>query len=516
MILALLLALATPPVDAPGPPLEEILSRALAHLEASEAEAARREVERALELYPSSPAVHNFLGVLEAHDGRAEAAERHFRDATRLAPQYTDAYLNLGRLGQEASARDPEAARRALDAYRAILAYDPDHAEARFQSAVLHQVLGDYDLSLEDLNRLSPADRERPAALAVRLADHVGRGDQAAADRAADVLLGRAGVAEADLRSLLPVLAEHRREDLAVRVLEALRARGWASVDDLRALGLAYERQGSLAFAREALEAAWGASAPGVTLLVDLARVAHRQGDREGALGYLGHARALEPDNAHVHFFFGMVCVEMELGAEAYLALKEAARLDPENPSVNYAMGAVAVHREDPGEAIPYFEKYSELRPDDPRGPFNVGVAAFKARDYETARRLLGPAAEQPLTAAPASYYLARMARAELEFEEAARRARRAVEVKPDYADPWSELGLVYLRLGELDEAEAALERCLELEPDHYLGNLHLGMLYARTRDPRGPAQKQRFEALKEENEEKMVDFLRPVEVRPY
>jgi Flp pilus assembly protein TadD len=126
------------------------------------------------------------------------------------------------------------------------------------------------------------------------------------------------------------------------------------------------------------------------------------------------------------------------------------------------------------------------------------------------------PAAERPETAAPANYYLARMARAELDFEEAERRARRAVEADPEYADPYSELGLVYLRLGEPDKAEQALARCLELDPDHYLGNLHLGMLYSRTRDPRGPAQRTRFEAIKKEREENAVEFLRPIEVRPY
>ena len=66
--------------------------------------------------------------------------------------------------------------------------------------------------------------------------------------------------------------------------------------------------------------------------------------------------------------------------------------------------------------------------PDDPRGPFNIGVAAFKARDYATARAELGPASALPETAAYAYYYLARMARAENEFEEALGYARHAVE----------------------------------------------------------------------------------------
>jgi tetratricopeptide (TPR) repeat protein len=500
MVLSLLVLLASPQAGAPS--LLDILSRALEHLEASDHPAARRELAQALELYPTSPAVYNL--------------ERRFREALLREADYTDARLNLGRLYQENAARFPDAARKALAEYQAILEYEPDHVEARFQSASLHQTLGDFDRSLDDLSRLPPANQERPTALAIRCANHAGRGERSLADEAAAALLRRTDLTALDVRPILPVLAAHGREDLALRLLEVLRDRRWASADDLKSLGLLHERQGQLAFAREALEAAAAARPESVALLLDLARVAHKQGDLRGALGYLGHARALEPDNAHVHFFFGMVCVDLDLGAEADKSLVEAVRLDPDNPSINYAMGAVASHRKDPGEAIPYFERYSELRPDDPRGPFNVGLAAFKAKDYVAAREKLVPAAERRETAAPANYYLARMAWAELEFEEAERLARRAIEADPDYADPYSELGFVYMRLGEIEKAEQALERCLELDPDHYLGNLHLGMLYARTRDPRGPGQKERFEMLKKERDRRAVDFLRPIEVRPY
>jgi tetratricopeptide (TPR) repeat protein len=244
--------------------------------------------------------------------------------------------------------------------------------------------------------------------------------------------------------------------------------------------------------------------------------VAQKAGDREGALGYLAHARALEPANARVHLLFGMTCVELDLGVEAYNSLKEAVRLDPENAAVNYAMGAVALHRKDPTEAIPYFRKYAELEPAEPRGPLAMGVAAFEAKDYETARGLLVPAAERRETAAAANYFLARMARAEGEFEEGLRLALRSVEANPSYADPWSELGLLYLRLGRPEKAAEALERCLKLDPEHYLGNLHLMMLYAQTRDPREPAQRQRFEEIRTRRNERGTDFLRPIEVRPY
>jgi len=493
-----------------------MLERARQSLEASDRPAARRELTEALRRYPTSPAVRNFLGVLEAGEGRYTEAERRFREAVRLVPQYTDAYLNLGRLYQEHGEKDTQAATKALAAYQAILRYQPDHSEARFQSAALLQAMGEFGRSLDELRRLPPADQERPAALAVRLADHAGKGERAEADAAAGKLLARGGFDELDVRPILPVLAAHGRGDLAVSLIEDLRRRGRASSDDLQRLGLLREKDGRLVEARVRLEEAARDRPDSVPLLLDLARVAQKAGDRQGALGYLAHARALEPANARVHFLFGMICVELDLGAEAYNSLKEAVRLDPENAAANYAMGAVALHRKDPSEAIPYFRKYAELEPKEARGPFAIGVAAFQARDYETARRLLVPAAERPATAAGANYFLARMARAEGELEEALRLALRSVEANPSYADPWSELGLLYLRLGQPGKAEEALRRCLELDPEHYLGNLHLGMLYAQTRDPREQEQRQRFDEIKKRGAEKGADFLRPIEVVPY
>jgi len=513
MVLSLLLLLA---VQAGPTPLPEVLARALRHLEADDRAAARRELTEALRLFPASPAVHNFLGVVEAGDGNFPAAEMRFREAVLRAPDYTDAYLNLGRLFQEHGGKDPKAATKALAAYQAILRYDPAHAEARFQSAALLQAVGEFSRSLDELGHLSPADRDRPAALAVRLADHAGQGERAEADAAIEKLLTQGGFGEPDVRPTLPVLLEHGREDLAVRLLEDLRRRGRASPDDLQRLALLREKAGEFVEARVRLEEAAQGRPESVPVLLDLARVAHKAGDREGALGYLGHARALEPGNARVHFLFGLACVELDLGGEAYNSLKEAVRLDPENAAVNYAMGAVALHRKDPSEAIPYFRKYAELEPKEPRGPFAIGVAAFQAKDYDSARQMLVPAAERPETAAAALYFLARMARAETEFEEALRLALRSVEANPSYADPWSELGLLYLRLGQPEKAKEALDRCLKLDPEHYLGNLHLMMLYGQTRDPREAAQRQRFEAIKARRAEQAADFLRPIEVRPY
>jgi tetratricopeptide (TPR) repeat protein len=195
MLRALLLVLA---LQAGSVPLAEMLERARQNLESSDRAAARRELTAALKLYPTSPAVYNFLGVLEAGEGNYGEAERRFREAVLRAPDYTDAWLNLGRLCQENGATDPKAATKALAAYQAILRYEPSHAAARFQSAALLQAMGEFGRSLEELGRLAPADQDRPAALAVRLADHAGKGERAEADAAAGKLLAQGGYALAN------------------------------------------------------------------------------------------------------------------------------------------------------------------------------------------------------------------------------------------------------------------------------------------------------------------------------
>ncbi len=319
------------------------------------------------------------------------------------------------------------------------------------------------------------------------------------------------------MRPILPVLLAHGREDLAVRLLEDLRRRGRASSDDLQRLGLLREKDGQLAEARVRLEEAAQGRPDSVPLLLDLARVAQKARDLQGALGYLAHARALEPGNARVHFLFGMVCVELDLGGGG-LQLPEGggpARPGERRRQLRHGRGRPPPQGRLRGHPLLPQVLGARARTS-PAGRSRSAWPPSRPRTSRPPRALLRPAAERPATAAAANYFLARMARAENEFEEALRLALRAVEADPAYADPYSELGLLYLRLGQPEKAEQALRRCLEIDPEHYLGNLHLTMLYAQTRDPREPEQRQRFDEIKKRRAEKAADFLRPIEVRPY
>lgn len=61
--------------------------------------------------------------------------------------------------------------------------------------------------------------------------------------------------------------------------------------------------------------------------------------------------------------------------------------------------------------------------------------------------------------------------------EEAVRHFRRAVNIAPEYADAWNELGDTYRVLSKLELAEEALLRALELAPESAQPHLNRGML---------------------------------------
>ena len=470
-------------------------------------------VDRALREYPSDPALHNLAGAIDAQQGRYAPAERHFKASIAADRRLAAAYMNLGRLYQEHATGDPAAPRKALAVYRQLLTIDPSQREALFQAAYLAACIGDWATSREWLDRLPPDLRSRPQALAIVAVDAAGVGDRAQATNTARALAGQPELAEQDVLAILPALDLAKDDALTEQLFAALEQRHLASAASLRQLGMVNVRLGHLDRARQFFDRAFAAGGPRVPILIDLARVAYKQKDFEGALGYLAHARDLDAKNAEVHFLFGLTCVELNLGAEAFEALQKAVALAPDNAYVNYAMGAVAIHRHEPAEALPYFEKYVRLKPDDPRGRFALGAARFYSSDLVGARQDLQRAARAPDTSAGAHYFLAKIARQHEDLETAGVEIGRALAVNPRYADALAEQGLIQTRLGQFEAAERSLQAALASDPENYAATVNLAALYARTRDPRRDEQKARLDALQDKRAAAAQEFLRIVQV---
>ena len=484
-------------------------------IEQGDLDSAHKELESALVAFPEDPVLYNLQGVVAAQQSDYTAAESNFKKALERAPDFVGALLNLGRLYQENPGKDPDALRKGLAVYEKILRCESSNAEALYQSALLLELRGSFQASVERLKRLPTEARSRPQALAVTCADYAGLGRTSAAFEAADEMLRAPELSEADVLIAVPVVEAHD-EKLAIKLLGGLDERKLASGAQLAHLGVLYGHARQLPRARETLERAVRAGAPEVDTLSELARIAYQQQDRQGALGYLAHARDLDPRRAAVHFFFGMVCVEMDLPLEARKSLEEAVRLDPENAYYNYALGAVAVHGPNPGEAVPYFAKYIQRKPDDPQGRFALGVAYFHMGDYEAARKELGAVAARKEITAGAHYFLGRIARQEEDLTTAESELEQAVTANPKFADSLAELAHVHIRLQQYEKARRELEQAAALDPENFRVNANLLILYQRTKDPRANAQQARFEDIKKKRSEYEQLLWRTIEIRPY
>ena len=514
-LLALLALLTTSGNARPAAQSPETVQRIQQLLESGDTAGAQALLTQAWRESPDRAGLYNLQGVINAQEGDFASAEANFRKAIKLAPDLEGAYLNLGRLYQEHISKDVAAREKALGVYDSLLRFSPNQVEANYQSAVLLMQKGLYPASLNRLNKLPAEAQNRAQALSVKCGDNAGLGQDEKAEQAAKQMLGSADLAEANVTSILPILANRKNHALAATLLEGLKARQLASFDSLESLGLLYKSMGRLAEARQTLEAAAPLQPGSVPNLLNLARVADEQKDYTGALGYLAHAREIEPNNAAIHFFWGIVCIEQDLAEEAYQALKKAVTLDPRNAYYNYALGAVAMERENGSESIPYFQKYCELKPHDPRGRLALASAYFNSYENEKAEEILTAISNNPQTAAGAHYYLGRIANRKGDYAEAIRQLRMALKVHPDFADAYAELGLVHLKQAQYPQSEEALLKALNLKPDSYLANLNLMVLYQRTKSPKADEQAKRFEQIKKQRARRAQDLLRSIQVEP-
>lgn len=495
-------------------PLADILTRAQELIQQGNLREARDLLAQAAKEFPNVASPHSLLGVVEAQEGNLSAAESHFLRAVALSPDYEGAYLNLGRLYQQQARSDPRAMRNAIEIYERLLKVHAGSVEANYQLAALYNQKGSFRRSLDYLNRIPPSERDRASSLTLLCANYAGIGELQKSKETADRLSSRADLSEPEVLMILPVLTAHEADDVSVGLLEALDRRGLASFDGLYSLASIYKRQGRLGEARDAFLRTTAFKPDTVPVLIELARIAEKQKDFQGSLSYLAHARDLDPDNGAIHFFFGMVCIEMNLIEEAYRSLKQAVKLDPENAYYNYAMGVAAEQKTFYPEAVEHFRKYNELKPDDNRGRLALGIAHFYNRDRESARKEFDHAAQYSETAAGANYFLARMASQEGDLDQAVERIQKTLQRVPDFAGAYAELGNIHLKRNEYEEAENILKRAVTLDKDNYRANLYLVMLYTRMRDPRAKEQTRVFEEVKKKRTAETKEFYRLIEVR--
>jgi tetratricopeptide (TPR) repeat protein len=456
------------------------------------------------------------LGIVHANRNDMKAAAADFTQAVHFSPRLVGAYLNLGRACEMLSSSEPAAEERAIEQYRRLLKLEPTSHDVRLQLAKLLAKRGQYQASLTELAQLGSSERARGLAVAVQCSDLAGLQRPKEAGAVAQTLRTLPDLDEQVMDTVLPTLLKSKADSIVVILLTAADQRRPLSYATLQELAAAHEHCGELPEARLVLERMVSTNSKDGSALLELARVAQKQNDLNGALGYLAHARDLRPDYAPVHFFFGVVCIELDLPVEAKKSLQKALDLDPENAIYNYARGSVELQGRSAWEAIPYFKKFVAAKPEDQRGHFALGAAEFASEDYEAATKEMKSAANNEETAAGAQYFLGRIAKAEGDWAAAAQHLQKSIDADPSYADSHAELGLSRMHLEDLAGARKELDRALALNPDSYIANGNLLTLFRRTKDPLASSQEERLRNLDVKRSEKQELMLRTIGINRY
>jgi tetratricopeptide (TPR) repeat protein len=485
------------------------------HMEQNDLDGARSLIAGAQAKFPANGGLENLLGVIEAQQGHTDRAIQEFSAAISHDPSLDGAYLNLGRIYMQTAESDKTARASAQRTYDRLLRREPNHAEANYQAAMLLLWDHDYEGSLQHLAKLGPEDRGRISAQIVLCADEAALHHASAADKAAAAIEAAPDLTEQDAVEVLPALRAAHRADLIESIFAAANDKTPLSANGLRILGLAQEGEGKFEIARKTLESAFALNGSSVAILVDLTRVAKASKDYQGALGYLAHARDLQPNDASFAYEFGVISLRMGLLGESRKAMDEAVKLSPDNPEYNFGMGTVSSFAQDATQGLPYLEKYHALRPSDPAALLAIGTTYFRAKKFDSASVWLKQAASHKTTAADAHYYLGRIARVEGHLEDAKHELEQANTLTPDRADVLAELGQVFVASREYREAQTYLDRAVAIDAENYGANFGLLQLYARTGDARREEQSKHFDQIKAKDEEHYQEMMRIINVRP-
>ena len=483
-------------------------------IEAGNLDSARAMIVAEARRYPSDGGLDNLLGVVEIQQGHVDKARQAFSAAIKHSPRLASANMNLSRIDMQSASDDLSRRAEARRLSKKVLQLDPSNDEAKYQLATIFAWDHSYQRSLDYLETLGQQAREQVGSEALRCSDETALGHLDGASKAATAMAANPYLTEEDAMVCLPALRTARRADLIETIFAAAADHQALSAVGLRILGLAMEAEGKPQQARATLESAFAANTSSATVLVDLTRLAKAANDLNGALGYLAHARELQPDDARLAYEFGVICLKMDLYREGRKAIAEAVKLAPGNPTYNYELGVIASMGNDPIEALPYLNKFHSLRPQDAAGILALGVAHFRAKDYTSATKWLKQAAPGMATAAEAHFYLGQIARQEGHLNEATREFKLSLSMRPDSADALAELGQIYLANRDYSHATPCYERAIQLDPDNYTANFGLLQLYARTGDQRRDRQSKRFDEIKDKKEQRDREMMRTIEIR--
>jgi tetratricopeptide (TPR) repeat protein len=166
---------------------------------------------------------------------------------------------------------------------------------------------------------------------------------------------------------------------------------------------------------------------------------------------------ATHPDDGARVGRLGMVLHAWQQLEQAAVVYARAASLAPGTFDWPYLGATLAARAARFDEAARLLEHAVKLRPDYLPARVRLGEALFESGRHAESAALFETLAREPAAAAPAEYWLGRLA-ASRRPEKAVEHFRRAIERFPGFGAAYYAMAMAYRDLGKPDEAKAALE----------------------------------------------------------
>jgi tetratricopeptide (TPR) repeat protein len=329
----------------------------------------------------------------------------------------------------------------AAEIYRAILAEDPDQADALHLLGVVAFQQGNHPLACE--------------------------------------LIGRAVALQPGAAPFHANLAEVYRAtgqfDRAVRCCRTALALQPDSPEAANNLGLALLAQGDPAAAVPQFHAALQARPTDALLHNNLGNALRLHGDTAAALASFRRALELKADLAEAHTNLGQLLLEQYQNEPALHHCREAVRLRPDLPEAHNNLGNVlrALGRLD--EARDAYQAALKLNPQLALTYNNMGQALQEGGQLREAIAWYQRALQLDPDAARTHCNLASALEEQQDFEGAVSGYRRALQLQPDYAEAHNGLGFVLHEQGNYPEALTEYRAVLRLKPAFATGHCNLG-----------------------------------------
>ena len=219
-----------------------------------------------------------------------------------------------------------------------------------------------------------------------------------------------------------------------------------------------------------------------INQVLQKANIAHRNGNLDAAENLYRQILAIQPINAKVHNNLGILSDLRGKSEDAEKSFRKAIELKPDYVEAYFNLGNKMANTKQFEEAEKIFRKAIELKPDYPKAYFNLGNCLRQTNKLGEAEISYKKVLEYKDAVPHTSVYL-NLGETQKDlgrFDEAIANFRKAIELKPDYADAYNNLSVPLERLGRFDEAIASLKKATELKPGHATSHYNLGLLQSK------------------------------------